>query len=380
MNIDSRGYGLWLNNISGIGYKKVQYLLDYFNTYENVYNASEAELSKVSKITKKNILDILESKNIDNIKQKMDFMKTKGYKFILRYEPNYPKRLKDIYDPPHILYYRGRLPDSDVPSIAIIGARECTQYGLYNAMKFANELANNGFQIVSGLARGIDEAAHKGVISASNGSTFAVLGCGVDICYPKENINTFVNTIANGGIISEYPIGASPIAGNFPKRNRIISGLCDGILVVEARKKSGSLITVDMALEQGKDVYAIPGKIDSHLSDGCNNIIKLGAKLVTDVNDILEDYSDYLYRRNSVKSYTKIDENFVSELGKNKIFLERHEKIVYASLRLESKHIDQIVCETGLSIGEVIKILFDLEEKKLVIQTRNNYYTRLNLG
>ena len=331
-------------------------------------------------MTEKNILNILESKNIDNIKQKLAFMESKGYKFVLRYEQNYPKRLKDIYDPPHILYYRGRLPDNDRPSIAIIGARECTQYGIYNAMRFASELANNGFQIISGLARGIDEAAHKGVISVEDGTTFAILGCGVDICSPKENINTFMETIANGGVLSEYPIGASPIAGNFPRRNRIISGLCDGILVVEARKKSGSLITVDMALEQGKDVYAIPGMITSNLSEGCNNIIKLGAKLVTDISDILEDYRDYLYRRNLDKNTKANYEKCMSNLVKKKVFLERREKIVYASLRLESKHIDEIVCETGLSIGEVIKILFDLEEKKLVIQTKNNYYTRLNLG
>ena len=190
--------------------------------------------------------------------------------------------------------------------------------------------------------------------------------------------------IKNGGlIISEYGLYEERKSENFPKRNRIMSGLSDGILVIEARKKSGTLITVDLALEQGKDIYALPGGINSLLSEGCNNLIKNGAKLVTKVDDILEDYSDYLYRRNSKKNQennSKKEENFDNYLKKNKIFLEREEKIVYASLRLESKHIDEIMCETGFSIGEVIKILFDLEEKNLVIQRGNNYYEGLNLG
>jgi DNA processing protein len=183
-----------------------------------------------------------------------------------------------------------------------------------------------------------------------------------------------------GGIISECPIGASPVAGNFPRRNRIISGLCDGILVVEARKKSGSLITVDIALEQGKEIYTIPGAISSSLSEGCNNIIKLGAKVVTSVDDILEDFSDFIYRRNLTLKDSNLTDELETDSKKSKIFLESKEKIVYASLCFESKHIDDIVCETGLSIGEVIKILFGLEEKNLVVQTQSNYYERLNMG
>ena len=391
--------GLWLNNIKGIGYKKIQYLIEYFGDYKSVYYATEKELCKIKSLSEKNIFNILESKDVYCIKTNLENMESKGYKFVLRYEQNYPKRLKDIYAPPHILYYRGELPKEEVPSIAIIGARECTSYGMHYATKFAYELASKGFQIISGLARGIDTAAHLGAIESKVGKTFGVLGCGVDVCYPKSNIDTFMQTINHGGIISECPIGAIPVAGNFPMRNRIISGLCDGILVIEARKQSGSLITVDLALEQGKDVYALPGAINSLLSEGCNNIIKIGAKSVTKVEDILEDYSNYLYRRNSVNYITNesnksdkmsllndekinddLDDDLDEFLEKNKIYLERHEKIVYASLRLESKHIDSIVYETGFSIGEVIKILFDLEEKKLVIQTQNNYYTRLNLG
>ena len=407
--LSKKELGFWINNIKGLGYKRIKNLLEYFGSYENVYNAKDEELLKVKLISEKNILEINNSKKPLEIKQKIKIMETKGYKFVLRDDKNYPNKLTNIYDPPHILYYRGRLPDENVPSIAIIGARECTKYGMYYAYKLSTELASYGFQIISGLARGIDVVAHKGALEC-NGTTFGILGCGVDICYPNENIDTFIKTIECGGVISEYPPGMSPKAGNFPMRNRIISALCDGVLVIEARKKSGTLITVDLALEHGKEIYALPGGINSSLSEGCNNLIKYGAKIVTTVNDILEDYEDYLYRRNSIKNQDKLNikldkileenrsdsekkieeyvgenencekENFEKYLKKNKIFLERQEKIVYASLRLESKHIDEIVCETGFSIGEVIKILFNLEEKNLIIQSRSNYYEGLNLG
>ncbi len=400
-----RECGFWLNNISGIGYKRIKKLLDYFGSYKDVYDAKEEDLEKVDLMSKKNILDLINSKKPSEIKAKLKSMENKGYKFVLRDDKNYPNKLTNIYDSPHILYYRGELPDENVPSIAIIGARECTKYGMYYAYKLSSELAALGFQIISGLARGIDVVAHKGALD-SEGRTYGILGCGVDICYPKENIDTFMRTIEHGGIISEYPLHSVPVQGNFPMRNRIISALCDGVLVIEARKKSGTLITVDLALDHGKEIYALPGGINSSLSEGCNNLIKNGAKIVTSINDILEDFEDYIYRRNSIENEDKhgnisnknesdleknineidtrgeleVEEDFEKYLKKNKIFLEREEKIVYASLRLESKHIDEIVCETGFSIGEVIKILFDLEEKKLVIQRRNNYYEGLNLG
>ncbi|MBE5934338.1 MAG: DNA-protecting protein DprA [Lachnospiraceae bacterium] len=377
--LTEREFGFWLNNIQGIGWKKTKDLLDYFTSYENIYYGDEVEYNKIQSLNKKNIYDILEGKDPYKIKEKLSIMEKRGYNFVLREEKNYPKRLTYVYDCPHILYYRGKLPDNNVPSIGIIGARECTKYGLYYANMFAEKLASYGFQIISGLARGIDVAAHKGAIQNS-GATFAVLGCGIDICYPKENIDTFMKTLENGGIISEYPMYTIPKAGNFPMRNRIISGISDGLLVIEAKKKSGSLITVDMALEQGKDIYALPGGINSALSEGCNNLIKNGAKLVTSVDDILEDFSDYIYRRNSVKNLNDDQDEIGRICEKNKIFLESHEKIVYASLRLESKHIDEIVCETGFSIGEIFSILFKLEEKGLVIQSKNNFYGRLNLG
>ena len=303
-DLSIRECGFWLNNIPGIGYKRIKNLLKYFGSYKDVYDAKEEELEKVDLISKKNILDIFNSKKPLEIKEKLKSMEDRGYKFVLRDDKNYPNKLTNIYDPPHILYYRGRLPDENVPSIAIIGARECTKYGMYYAYKFSSELATLGFQVISGLARGVDVVAHKGALD-SEGATYGILGCGVDICYPNENIDTFMNTLEHGGIISEYPLHTSPKPGNFPKRNRIISALCDGLLVIEARKKSGTLITVDLALEHGKEIYALPGGINSSLSEGCNNLIKNGAKIVTSIDDILEDFEDYLYRRNSIKNQDK---------------------------------------------------------------------------
>lgn len=369
-----REYGYWINNIPGIGLVWTGRLLEHFGTAKDVFYASEEDLSHVDRLTEKNILAIQNSKNIDKIKKNMEVLQSKGIDFVLRNEQKYPKKLAEIYNPPWILYYRGDLPREDRPSIAIVGARNCTEYGSFITRKLARELAECGFQIISGMARGIDAYAHKGALECEYGKTFGILGCGIDTCYPRENIDIFMNTINNGGIISEYPMYTIARAGNFPMRNRIISGLADALLVVEARKKSGSLITVDLALEQGKEVYVIPGRMDDPLSEGCNNLIKMGAKLVTCVEDILEDFSCI---NKEVKS-KKRNENMCIKSEECENLLASNEKIVYACLRLEPKHMDEILCETQLGLSEVIKILFSLEEKNMIIQNRNNYYSRLN--
>ena len=376
-DMTEREYGYWINNIPGIGMVWIGRLLDYFGCAKEVFYASEEELAKIDKLSQKNILAIQSSKNIDKIKKSMEVLKRKGIEFVLRNEENYPKKLAEIYNPPWILYYRGDLPKDNMPSIGIVGARNCTEYGSIITRKLACELAQSGFQIISGMARGIDAYAHKGALEYENGKTFGILGCGIDTCYPPENIDIFMQTIRNGGIISEYPMYTSARAGNFPMRNRIISGLSEALLVVEARKKSGSLITVDLALEQGKEVYVIPGRMDDPLSEGCNNLIKMGAKIVTCVEDILEDYNiDY---SRIIQHKTGIDskDNLCTNNEENEILLASDEKIVYACLRLEPKHMDEILYETQLGLSEVIRILFSLEEKNMVISNRNNYYSRI---
>ena len=200
---------------------------------------------------------------------------------------NYPEKLKNIYAYPQNLYLIGNEKLLNCKSIAIIGCRNCTKYGIENALKFGYELAKNDICIISGLARGIDTYSHIGALKAK-GKTLAVLGCGLDIIYPPENLNLYKQILENGGaILTEYPLGANPEKDHFPARNRIISGLSDGVLVIEAKKRSGTLITVNYALEQGKDVYAIPGNISNINSYGTNELIKEGAIPATSVEDIL---------------------------------------------------------------------------------------------
>ena len=216
-------------------------------------------------------------------------------------DPTYPKNLASIYDPPLILYVKGILIPEDEISIAIVGSRHATPYGFRIAGRFAQELAERGVTVVSGFARGIDSEAHRGAVRAKR-RTIAVLGCGLDIVYPKEHNALYQEILSNGGaLMSEFPFGTAPFAYNFPKRNRIISGLAMGVLVVEASKRSGSLITARLAAEEGREVYAIPGPIDSIVSSGVNELVKQGAKLATCVDDILEDLAPQL--RASISSF-----------------------------------------------------------------------------
>ena len=226
-----------------------------------------------------------------DVKRHLKFMKQNNIDIISIEDNKYPKLLKEIYNPPLNLYIRGNKENLNMPSIGIVGCREATSYGMNVAQEFAYNLSKSGFNIVSGLARGIDSYAHLGAIRAQ-GRTTAILGNGIDTIYPKENIRLAQSILdSNGTIISEYPLGAKPEKSNFPMRNRIISGLSNGVLVVEAKDKSGTLITIDFALEQGRDVFAIPGNINSKNSLGTNNIIKQGAKLVTSWEEIVEEYT-----------------------------------------------------------------------------------------
>ena len=211
-------------------------------------------------------------------------------RFAVYDDPEYPSRLRNIPDPPFGLYYYGRLPSGTHPSAAIIGTRMASAYGRDQARLFARTIAAEGVQIVSGMAIGIDGIAGRGALDA-DGDTFAVLGCGVDICYPKENADLYGALLERGGILSEYPPGTEPQRGLFPSRNRIISGLSDVVLVIEAREKSGTLITVDRALEYGIDVFALPGRVTDRNSRGCNELIRQGAGIATSPQDIL----DYIY-------------------------------------------------------------------------------------
>jgi len=361
-------YSFWLANINNIGVKKIDLLLQIFGSAEGVFQATEAELDTFKKeccpvdlrFSSDNISAICNSRDAEIIHANYAKIIKSGIYFVSREEEQYPEKLRNIYNAPYALYCKGQIPKTNEKLLAIVGARDCSAYGKEMAKYFAGALAREGITIVSGLARGIDAYAHEGAL-AVGGITYGVLGCGIDICYPKENFNLYMEMQNNGGIISEYAPGIKPFAGNFPMRNRIISGLCDGVFVIEAKEKSGSLITVDMGLEQGKDIFALPGKVCDQLSIGCNNLIKMGAKLVTNPKDIIEEF---------FPNYKETEPN----LKKINKLLELNEKIVYASLCLDPKHIEEIAVQTGFSMDLLMEQLLILELRGLIKQTMKNYY------
>ena len=256
------------------------------NTNKNInQNANTNENKKINNKRGSEYKEQLEKlKDKKYIKE----LEKQGIKVVSVNDRDYPAKLLPYNHRPEYLFYKGRLPDRDKPVVAMVGARACSNYGRKMARALARELSENGVQIISGMARGIDTYSQIGALEGGT-PTFAVLGSGVDVCYPTENIELYNDILKNGGIISEYPPGAGPIAWHFPLRNRIISGLSDKVIVVEAREKSGSLITVEWALEQGKDVMAVPGRVGEKLSDGCNCLIRAGAGIITGANDVLND-------------------------------------------------------------------------------------------
>lgn len=285
---DLMKYWIWLASVEGLGPVKKFALLNKFETAKRIYNATEKEILKVDGMSDKIVQNMQKAKDAKLLEKYEKYILKNDIKIINISDDNYPVKLKNIYAPPITIFAKGDISLLNSKSIAIVGSREPSKYGIYVAEKFSKELSKEGITIVSGLARGIDTFAHVGALS-SFGKTIAVLGSGIDVVYPKENAKYYREISEKGLIISEYIVGTAPESKNFPQRNRIISGLSDGVLVVEARKNSGTMITTDFALEQGKELYVIPGNITSNLSAGTNNLIKEGAKLVTDVYEILED-------------------------------------------------------------------------------------------
>lgn len=285
---DLMKYWIWLASVEGLGPVKKFALLNKFETVKRIYNATEKEILKVDGMSDKIVQNMQKAKDSKLLEKYEKYILKNDIKIINISDDNYPAKLKNIYAPPITIFAKGDISLLSSKAIAIVGSREPSKYGICVAEKFSKELSKEGITIVSGLARGIDTFAHIGALS-SFGKTIAVLGSGIDVVYPKENAKYYREISEKGLIISEYIVGTAPESKNFPQRNRIISGLSDGVLVVEARKNSGTMITTDFALEQGKELYVIPGNITSNLSVGTNNLIKEGAKLVTDVCEILED-------------------------------------------------------------------------------------------
>lgn len=358
-------YEYWLASIRQLSDEKKRRLREEYGDGKAVYYIEEMKLR---------FLDYLKSEDVDAIlkerkggekilKEKWERLQEQTIQFIPYFAKNYPLRLKEILDPPYALYVKGHLPKEEQPSVAIVGARKCTPYGEEMALEYGEHLALSGIQIISGMARGIDGAGQRGALNGG-GATYGVLGCGVDICYPREHIGLYMDMQIKGGVISEQIPGQPPLPMYFPARNRIISGLADAVLIMEAKERSGSLITADMALEQGREVYALPGPVTSSLSRGCHRLIRQGAGVLISPEDLLSELG-------------LIDKKYEQNSDKNQKVLESPENMVYSCLGLFPKGISQLIEETGLSVQDILERLITLELKGYIREVSKNYYIRV---
>ncbi len=345
---------LCLKSIKGIGNSTFLTLLNRFGSVEAVFEADRYELESAG-VRKDVVTNILKRDYKSDPEKELKRITDSGARVILYEDPEYPELLKEIDYPPVLLYALGKKIPKNQFFIGIVGARSATQYGIRVSRDISFKLASMGIGIVSGMAKGIDAYAHLGALKAG-GYTVAVLGTGIDVIYPKENKRIFQNIKENGSIVTEFPFGTPPEAKNFPVRNRIISGMSKGVLVVEATKRSGSLITASFALHQGREVFAVPGSIESVRSRGTHFLIKQGAKLVEDIEDILEEFG----------IETEISTTDVST--KQNIKLSPVEEKIYSCLSEHPVHIDEIIRNTGIDPGEVLSALLKMELKDLIRQ------------
>ena len=283
---EKRIYACWLACVPGIGNRTIDKLLTLCRNEKDVYCAGEKVWKEV--LTERQLVQMKDFAVREEPECLYRRIRQDGIRFIMRGDEEYPERLERIPDPPYALYVKGRLPVDDKPSVAVVGARDCSEYGSFVATGIGEMLGQNDIQVISGMARGIDGISQRAALQVG-GSSYGVLGCGVDVCYPPSNRELYEDLCELGGVMSAYPPGTEARPGNFPPRNRIVSGLCDVLIVVEARAKSGTLITVDMALEQGKDVYVVPGRITDRLSDGCNKLVKQGAEVFLTPEDFIDE-------------------------------------------------------------------------------------------
>lgn len=305
-------YLMWLTRIDGIGFQRAHRLLEHFGSAEAIWKAEPSAIRKSAILGEKMTELLLSSRDEEQLNDWIIELEEKQIDFYSYWHPAYPRLLKEIYHPPLGIYVRGELPDDEIDTVAIIGARKCSRYGASVAYEIAKDLGKTNVIVVSGMARGIDSEGHRGILDGG-GKTIAVLGCGVDICYPSENVALMERIIENGCVLSEFPPGMPAVAKNFPSRNRIIAGLSKMVIVVEAGKKSGTLITADMALDSGRDVYAVPGNVTSALSYGTNALIKQGCPIITEGSDILVALGIAYKENEKVKFQIKTAENISPE-------------------------------------------------------------------
>ncbi len=351
-----------LKSVKGIGNHLFKRLIKAFGSPDNVFQKSEKELTQVEGISKRIAGSILHHTVPDDVKLDMELVFKHNINIITLNDENYPPLLRQIDNPPPLIYAYGNIyPKKN--NIAFVGSRSATEYGVNLTKTLCRNMAEIGFTIVSGMARGIDTCAHEGALEV-NGKTIAVLGSGLKNVYPRENLKLFYRIIENGAVISEFPLMAAPEAHHFPARNRIISGLCLGTVVVEAGLKSGSLITANLALEQNREVFAVPGSINSFKSAGSHKLIKQGAKLVENIQDILDEIPYELSELSKFKNNKK----------EKRLDLTEEEETVLSALSASPVHIDSIIQKVSIDMGKLLGILLQLELKGMVEKSYGNFF------
>lgn len=355
-----------LSLVNGVGANRIRTLLAHFGSITEVMQASVRALQKVEGIGAVTAEAIANTKVEEAVTEQWKRAEKFDANLIPLWSSEFPRLLREIYDPPALLWMRGNLTEADEKAVAIVGTRRATDYGKRVAYQFAQDLARQGFTIVSGLAYGIDTAAHQGALDAG-GRTIAILGSGVDVIYPAKNTALAHRIIESGALISEMPMGSQPDAPNFPKRNRIISGLSQGVLVAEAFAKGGALITAHIAIEQNREVFAIPSSIFMQTGAGCNELIKKGlAKLVTNVEDLLEEFGIF---ENSMQETASIPQETLN--------LGSMEQRLYDVLEKEAQHIDQICAKANVDPSTALVYLLSLEFKNAIRQMAGKMFYKI---
>ena len=373
-NFENIKYILLLSKINNLGNVRIKNILKNYPLSNKLFDATESELKRTDGITDiiaRDVLSIRKQKKFcdEELNNILNTCEKKSIKIVTILDDDYPFNLKNIYDAPVVLYYKGKLQKEDLYSISVVGTRYPSEYGINVCKKLVEELSELKIPIISGMARGIDALSHKISLEKSN-ITYAVLGSGVDVIYPADNKNIYEKIIECGAVISEFDIGAKPDKVNFPRRNRIISGIGLGTLIIETGLKGGSKITAEFALDQGKEIFAVPGYIYSKKSEGCNNMIKKGtAKLVENVDDIINELSykliDYIDLSKKITVETKVAEMNLFEKG------------IFDVLDHLPRHIDEISIQSEFNISDCLVNLLSLEFKGLIKQLPGKYFIKI---
>jgi len=358
-----------LNAIPQIGPARISKLIEHFGSARKVFQVNDTELTRVDGFPRGLIEGIKRFDRDNFLKEEYSLIEKHRISLVIRGESNYPSNLNEIVQAPVVLYTKGEIDKRHDLCIAVVGSRRASVYGITTANKFAGRLAELGITVVSGLARGVDTSAHKGALRLK-GDTIAVLGCGLSSAYPPENRELLEEISQNGAVVSEFPMATPPVSYNFPRRNRIISGLSIGVIVVEASLKSGALITSNFALEQGREVFAVPGKVDNFNAQGTNRLIKQGAKLINNIDDVIEELGF------QIKACIDQEEVEVNKEEKKGSGLSEQESKIYDNIKKEPVYIDELVKRCNYSSASILNVLLKLEVKKLIRQIPGKNFVR----